>query len=142
LVTKKLFWALLLRDRGCCTHPGCGSRAKLEAHHVRHWLYGGRTDLANLVLLCERHHHAHHDGEFIIEAEPAGTFAFLRGDGRRLVEHVDPAGLRDDDGLIEEEHDSVAEDAARGGWCGDRLDLGYAVAVLAEHRERRAAARK
>jgi hypothetical protein len=44
----------------------------LEAYHVRHWIDGGGTDLANLVLLCRAHHHAHHDGEFRVTGRLAG----------------------------------------------------------------------
>jgi len=51
LVTDRQYRALLLRDGGC-GFPGCESTDGLEAHHVQHWLYGGRTDLANLVLCC------------------------------------------------------------------------------------------
>lgn len=48
--------ALWLRDGGC-TFPGCGIPAHwCDAHHVRHWLDGGRTDLTNAALLCARHH--------------------------------------------------------------------------------------
>jgi hypothetical protein len=33
--------------------PGCERPlAWCEAHHLRHWLHGGPTDLANLALLC------------------------------------------------------------------------------------------
>lgn len=49
-------------DGECCRFPGCTRRRKLHAHHVRFWSDGGATDLANLVLICSRHHtliHAH-----------------------------------------------------------------------------------
>ena len=55
--------ALMVRDGGC-RFPGCPERRYVEAHHVVHWIDGGPTDLANLVLLCWRHHHAVHDGGF------------------------------------------------------------------------------
>lgn len=139
-VSVKQFRALLMRDGGC-THPGCGSRSGLEAHHVRHWLYGGRTDLKNLVLLCLRHHHAHHDGEFSIAIGPGRAFRFFRSDGRLLEAHIDPARLIDTAVPVEDAHVSVADDAARGLWCGDRLDCGYAVAVLAGRRGRGVAPR-
>ncbi|QIM20180.1 DUF222 domain-containing protein [Phycicoccus sp. HDW14] len=47
---------LRLRDRGC-TFPGCTAPAAwARAHHVRHWVDGGRTDVTNAALLCQRHH--------------------------------------------------------------------------------------
>ncbi|HEU4999304.1 MAG TPA: DUF222 domain-containing protein [Lapillicoccus sp.] len=48
--------ALWLRDRHC-TFPGCRAPASwCDAHHIRHWVDGGPTDLTNGALLCERHH--------------------------------------------------------------------------------------
>jgi hypothetical protein len=42
--------ALLRRDGGCA-RPGCPETRseRLHAHHMRHWLFGGRTDLDNLA---------------------------------------------------------------------------------------------
>ncbi|WP_366479096.1 HNH endonuclease signature motif containing protein [Demequina sp.] len=42
--------ALTERDRGCakCHAPS----QHCEAHHIRWWENGGRTDLANGVMLC------------------------------------------------------------------------------------------
>jgi hypothetical protein len=54
--------ALAVRD-GACVFPGCERPlAWCEAHHLRHWLHGGPTDLANLALLCRAHHRAVHEG--------------------------------------------------------------------------------
>jgi hypothetical protein len=54
--------ALAVRDGGC-RYPGCDRPvAWCDAHHLRHWLHGGPTDLANLVLLCRTHHRAVHQG--------------------------------------------------------------------------------
>lgn len=56
LVTPGLLKALWIRDKGC-TFPGCHAPpAWSDAHHIRHWADGGPTDLANLALLCQRHH--------------------------------------------------------------------------------------
>ncbi len=54
--------ALIVRDQGC-THPGCGRPHRwCDAHHIIHWVDGGRTKLDNLVLLCRRHHRLRHEG--------------------------------------------------------------------------------
>jgi Domain of unknown function (DUF222)/HNH endonuclease len=54
--------ALVVRDGGC-VFPGCDRPpAWCDAHHLRHWLHGGPTDLENLVLLCRAHHRAVHEG--------------------------------------------------------------------------------
>lgn len=125
LVSDKQFRALLLRDGGCA-HPGCTNRVGLEAHHVQHWLRGGKTVLANLVLLCRRHHAAHHDGQLRITPVGAGRFAFHRPDGTPLGDRSAPAPATP----IEREH-PVAATAATTRWDGTRLDLDYAIAALA-----------
>ncbi len=59
--TQRLFTAgqvkaLWLRDRQC-TFPGCDAPAHwCDAHHLKHWVDGGPTDLNNAALLCGRHH--------------------------------------------------------------------------------------
>jgi hypothetical protein len=129
LVSARQFRALLLRDGGCA-HPGCGRRRGIEAHHVRHWLDGGRTDLANLVLLCRAHHHAHHDGEFGITALGRGRFRFARRDGREIYPPAEPVRLGDEAGPEEYEH--MAADAPTSHWDGHRMDSHYAISVLAQ----------
>jgi len=55
-----LWNALVARDRHC-TAPGCTrGPGDCEAHHIKHWSKGGRTDLDNLKLLCWEHHHQQH----------------------------------------------------------------------------------
>jgi hypothetical protein len=62
--------ALVVRDRGCA-FPGCSRPpAWCEAHHLRHWLHGGPTDLANLALLCRTHHRAVHEGGWWLQRHP------------------------------------------------------------------------
>ena len=66
LVPDRLRSALVARDH-CCTFPACDQPARMtEAHHVRAWQDGGSTDLANLVLLCHRHHRVIHGSEWTI----------------------------------------------------------------------------
>jgi hypothetical protein len=57
LASPKQTLALIARDRGCA-FPGCTSPPEwTERHHVTPWRQGGRTDLTNLCLLCDYHHH-------------------------------------------------------------------------------------
>ena len=44
-----------------CQYPGCTAASELEAHHVIAVECGGATELANLILLCPRHHKLLHD---------------------------------------------------------------------------------
>lgn len=81
-ISRPLRRALALRDGGC-RFPGCGAKS-VQAHHVRHWIDGGHTRLDNLVSLCSRHHHRHHEGGFQIQPHPDGSFVFTLADGRRL----------------------------------------------------------
>ena len=125
----------MIRDHGRCTHPGCDNTRGLHGHHVRHWLYGGRTDLNNLLLLCEAHHLALHNGEFTITKLRAGRFRFHRADGVELPVHIDPAAHINTDRPIESEHPHVTDNAATTKWDGQHLDQHYAVSVLAQRRE-------
>jgi hypothetical protein len=64
--------ALAVRDGGC-VFPGCTrSLAWCEAHHLRHWLHGGATDLANLALVCRAHHRAVHEGGWRLTRQADG----------------------------------------------------------------------
>ena len=61
-VHPSLLKALKARDQRC-VWPGCDRPASFtNAHHLVHWIHGGRTDLDNCVLLCYRHHHLVHEG--------------------------------------------------------------------------------
>ena len=70
--------ALLIRDSTCraegCDIPGTWS----EAHHLVPWSHGGATDLANAVLLCNRHHHRIHDAAYDHRRLANGDLRFHR----------------------------------------------------------------
>ncbi|MBL1076718.1 DUF222 domain-containing protein [Nocardia sp. 2] len=54
--------ALFAAERGC-TRPGCDAPATLSAvHHITDYAKGGRTDLPNLTLACDRCHALVNDG--------------------------------------------------------------------------------
>jgi hypothetical protein len=73
LFTSAQLRALWLRDRHC-TFPGCTIPATwADAHHVRHWVDGGPTDLSNAALLCGRHHTVVHRDRLTAEVTPTGV---------------------------------------------------------------------
>ncbi len=64
IIPPALRKTLELRDQHC-THPGCDRPARwCKAHHIQHWAEGGKTDLANLQLLCTRHHTLAHQDDW------------------------------------------------------------------------------
>jgi hypothetical protein len=71
--------AMVVRDREC-REEGCSmSAAWCEAHHWgTPWSQGGRTDLADGVLLCSWHHHRAHDPAFESRRLPSGDVRFSR----------------------------------------------------------------
>ncbi|MEV4263666.1 DUF222 domain-containing protein [Kribbella sp. NPDC049584] len=64
LVTRGMRRALNARDRGCVV---CGAPPiQCDAHHLVSWIDGGETKIANLALLCRRHHIDVHAGDWTI----------------------------------------------------------------------------
>ena len=63
--------ALRLRDRSC-RFPGCTHSRYVDGHHIEHWANGGKTELANLMLLCSAHHTLLHEGGFRVESNGNG----------------------------------------------------------------------
>ncbi|TAK69663.1 MAG: DUF222 domain-containing protein [Actinomycetota bacterium] len=66
---RKAVW---LRDQHC-RFPGC-DRGIAEVHHIVEWSRGGKTDLANLLGLCLRHHHAVHEGGWRLSGSAAAPY--------------------------------------------------------------------
>ena len=70
--------ALRLRDK-CCQAEDCDAPAAwTEAHHLKPWSQGGRTDLANMVLLCPTDHRRIHDPGYGYERLSDGRIRFTR----------------------------------------------------------------
>jgi hypothetical protein len=71
--------AMALRDKRCRAEGCTVSAARCEAHHVaKAWAAGGRTDLADGVLLCPWHHHRAHDDRYRHARLPSGDHRFHR----------------------------------------------------------------
>ncbi|MEE2060804.1 HNH endonuclease signature motif containing protein [Rhodococcus artemisiae] len=56
-----------MRDGGCAFPGGSTPPAWADAHHLRHWVDGGDTDLDNLVMLCGHHHRLMHHTDWEVE---------------------------------------------------------------------------
>jgi len=70
--------ALAARDHGCVA-PGCGRPPSwTDAHHLKHWVDGGETTIANLVLLCRRHHHLVHEEGWNLGRDKNGRWILSR----------------------------------------------------------------
>jgi hypothetical protein len=48
-------------------------RGKINAHHGLHWCDGGPTDLANMALLCPRHHTIVHQNSYTATIDAFGV---------------------------------------------------------------------
>ena len=63
-VSPQQWRALVARDRGCVI---CGAAPGwCQAHHVKYWILGGRTDIDNLALVCHQHHRWIHDNRITL----------------------------------------------------------------------------
>jgi hypothetical protein len=83
VVPPALRRAVAARDGGCA-FPGCDRPSSwCDAHHVDHWADGGMTSIANLVLLCRRHHRLVHHRRFTVQMTNERP-RFFRADGTVL----------------------------------------------------------
>jgi len=81
------------RDREC-RFPSCGSRRFTEAHHVRWWRHGGRTDLDNLLLICSFHHRLVHEHGWSVKRDLDGSIHWFDAGGIRYRAGPSPPRLR------------------------------------------------
>ena len=112
-----------------CRFPGCTRRRKLHAHHVVRWSDGGPTDLANLLLLCSRHHTLVHAQGFDLTLAPDRSLSVTTADGVPVLHH--PAlPWRPAAELDPERH--VSAETLPPDQVEARMDLDYAVMVLVQ----------
>jgi len=140
LVSKTLLAAVRFRDDHQCRFPGCTHTRWLHAHHIRHWLRGGGTDIDNLVMLCEFHHQLVHDHGFQVRGR--GTrLRFIAPNGQQIP----PAGPPTEGTsrtLVELSNSrGGGKDSLTPTWAGERLDpTSILMRLLPERRPARAAA--
>jgi hypothetical protein len=54
-----------------CAFDGCAvAFHACQIHHIEYWERGGPTDMANMVPLCSKHHHAAHEGGWTLTLKP------------------------------------------------------------------------
>ena len=76
-----------------CGIPGCRVHYdRCELHHVIWWQLGGRTDLANLVPICTKHHGKIHRDGWVIALGPNRELTLTLPDG--TVQSTRPPGRR------------------------------------------------
>ena len=123
LATPAQIAALTVRDGAGCQFPGCTHTRHLHAHHVRHWLHGGPTDIDNLILICGYHHRLIHDHGYRIRRLP-GRWEFLRPDGTPIPTTAAPL-TGNTESLIEMNTRArlrIDRTTLTPDWDGDRLD--------------------
>lgn len=81
---------IMRRDRHC-RFPGCTATVFVHAHHVRWWKpHGGTTDLPNLALLCEHHHHLMHSKRWSVSGNANEELTFIGPTGRAITSRPSP----------------------------------------------------
>ena len=81
------------RDRAC-RFPGCANVTFTNVHHIVAWKPGGRTDLDNLALVCEFHHHLVHSKGWTMSGNANEELTFLGPSGRVMTSRPSPLWTR------------------------------------------------
>ena len=88
-------WQAIRSIYRTCAWDGCDRPLSwCQIHHILEWEHDGPTDMANLIPLCNHHHHQVHEGRWTVKLEqkdrrldiytPNGTHAArLAGPARR-----------------------------------------------------------
>jgi hypothetical protein len=81
------------RDRQC-RFPGCANAVFTNVHHIVHWADGGKTDLVNLVLLCNHHHHLVHEKRWHLSGNGNAVLTFVGPTERMMTSSPSPLWTR------------------------------------------------
>ena len=130
IVSPPLRRLLSAIDSECCRFPGCTRTASLDGHHVIYWSLGGRTDLANLILLCEHHHTVVHAQGFQLTLRADRSLEVRTADGTRLFHHptVQPQHAEQLDAGV-----AIGPATLPPSVTDPTIDLAYIVGVLLQH---------
>jgi Domain of unknown function (DUF222) len=77
------------RDRHC-RFPGCANAIFVNAHHIVPWKPDGATDLPNLALICDHHHHLVHSKQWSMSGDANQELTFVGPTGRVMTSRPSP----------------------------------------------------
>ncbi len=116
--------ALQRRDGGC-RFPGCTCSRFVDAHHIQHWADGGETSLANLALMCRRHHRLVHEGGFAIRTSAHGAIEFTNPAGAVIPTGPDTRSRGNVLSLFKTHTQSgirITPTTSHSLWLGEKMD--------------------
>ena len=109
-----------------CRFPSCDRTRHLHAHHVTFWRNGGPTDLANLLLVCSRHHTLIHDEGFQLVLSADRTLTVRTAADIPVPHHPTPPPAQA--GRLDA---TIAP--YQSEWANDPFNLSHVVWVLLQH---------
>jgi hypothetical protein len=80
---------VMRRDRHC-RFPGCANVTFTNVHHIKPWGSGGRTDLENLVLMCQHHHYRLHSLGWSMTGNANEELTLVAPTGRVMISRPSP----------------------------------------------------
>ena len=80
---------VMRRDRHC-RFPGCANVTFTNVHHIKPWGSGGRTDLENLVLMCQHHHYRLHSSGWSMTGNANEVLTLTAPTGRVMTSRPSP----------------------------------------------------
>ena len=80
---------VMRRDRHC-RFPGCANVTFTNVHHIKPWGSGGRTDLENLVLMCQHHHYRLHSSGWSMTGNANEELTLVAPTGRVMTSRPSP----------------------------------------------------
>lgn len=80
---------VMRRDRHC-RFPGCANLTFTNVHHIKPWGSGGRTDLGNLVLMCQHHHYRMHSLGWSMSGDADDELTFIGPTGHVMSSRPSP----------------------------------------------------
>jgi hypothetical protein len=90
---------VMRRDRHC-RFPGCANVTFTNVHHIKPWGSGGRTDLENLVLMCQHHHYRLHSSGWSMTGNANEELTLVAPTGRVMTSRPSPLWTRTSSGRL------------------------------------------